>query len=310
MLINKISPMGKGVAIGGKMLYNEFKNYVKDRVEEKLGDDVKIEIRQIKRNNSTIYDGLLFVSEGINVSPTIYLNFFYKQYLNGTNQDIIVNNIVKTYNSCVLSEGINLSFFTEFDFAKDHIVYKLINYEKNIELLKEIPHIRFLDLAIVFYYLINKSEQENATILIYNSHLEMWGTDLETLHKHARENTPRLLPPMICNLNDIIREAIDDLEIYPGEVSPMYIITNRSKRNGAATILYDNVLRNFARKTMGDMYIIPSSINEVLVISAKYVTDRKELDLLVEEVNEAAVSKEEVLSDHVYYYSLLEDIIN
>ena len=149
--------MGKGVAIGGKMLYNEFKNYVKDRVEEKLGDDVKIEIRQIKRNNSTIYDGLLFVSEGINVSPTIYLNFFYKQYLNGTNQDIIVNNIVKTYNSCVLSEGINLSFFTEFDFAKDHIVYKLINYEKNIELLKEIPHIRFLDLAIVFYYLINKS---------------------------------------------------------------------------------------------------------------------------------------------------------
>ena len=126
MLINKISPMGKGVAIGGKMLYNEFKNYVKDRVEEKLGDDVKIEIRQIKRNNSTIYDGLLFVSEGINVSPTIYLNFFYKQYLNGTNQDIIVNNIVKTYNSCVLSEGINLSFFTEFDFAKDSIqAYKL-----------------------------------------------------------------------------------------------------------------------------------------------------------------------------------------
>ena len=61
---------------------------------------------------------------------------------------------------------------------------------------------------------------------------------------------------------------------------------------------------------MGDMYIIPSSINEVIVISAKYVTDRKELDLLVEEVNEAAVSKEEVLSDHVYYYSLLEDIIN
>ena len=52
---------------------------------------------------------------------------------------------------------------------------KLIHYERNKELLKKVPHIRFLDLAIVFYCLISMDfTTGNATILIHHSHLKNW----------------------------------------------------------------------------------------------------------------------------------------
>ena len=46
------------------------------------------------------------------------------------------------------------------------IVYKLIHAEENAELLEQIPHVCVLDLAIVFYVLLDVSKSGTATILI------------------------------------------------------------------------------------------------------------------------------------------------
>ena len=60
----------------------------------------------------------------------------------------------------------------------------MINAEKNSELLKDIPHIPYLDLAIVFEVLISEEMEtgENATILIHHNHTKLWNTSLEEIY--------------------------------------------------------------------------------------------------------------------------------
>ena len=83
---------------------------------------------------------------------------------------------------------------------------------------------------------------------------------------------------------------------------PMYIMTNRQEVNGASVLLYDDVLQTFALKKKTDFYIMPSSIHEVILIPKSKSPDLKDLNEMINEVNETQVQEEEVLSDHAYYY--------
>ena len=58
------------------------------------------------------------------------------------------------------------SVLQSFSKMQQKIVYKLIHAEENAELLEQIPHMCVLDLAIVFYVLLDVSKSGTATILI------------------------------------------------------------------------------------------------------------------------------------------------
>ena len=58
----------------------EFKENVTTVIQNRLGSNVKVTIQEIIKNNDTHYDGLTILSNQLNISPTIYLNFYFKQY--------------------------------------------------------------------------------------------------------------------------------------------------------------------------------------------------------------------------------------
>ena len=67
---------------------------------------------------------------------------------------------------------------------------------------------------------------------------------------------------------EVINGEVD--EIYgltePMEKCPMYVLSNVQKVNGACAILYENVLKNIAKRVGSDLWIVPSSIHETLLI--------------------------------------------
>jgi len=215
------------------------------------------------------------------------------------------------------------------------VVCKLISFDKNIELLQEIPHIRFLDLAIVFYCFIVNERIGSATIMVYNKHLKMWGTTTADLYINAIENTRRLLGYQITGIEDVMREMLienlrgklteteasdtdekmseekinefadtmlDSMKQEGGR-TPMYVLSNQEKINGAACILYPDLLLEFAEGLGRDLYIIPSSIHEVILVPALEEQEHESLSKMVREVNSTQVEEEEVLADHVYFFS-------
>lgn len=89
----------------------------------------------------------------------------------------------------------------------------------------------------------------------------------------------------------------------------MYVATNSKKLNGACVMLYDGLLRDFARKVGRSFYIIPSSIHEVVLIPDTLDMDINYMKAMVKKVNGTEVSPDEVLSDNVYRYDIDTDRI-
>ena len=249
------------------------------------------------------------IEKGVNISPTVYMREYYDRFLQGEPLPALANEIMEELERCKTYKSMDISFFLSFENAKKHIVYKLVNREKNEELLKEVPSLSYMDLSIVFYYLLDDMPFHHATILIHNSHLTMWQITKEELFRQALENTPRLLPATIRRMQDVVREMMKGRQmeeaLFENEI-PMYIMSNPIKMNGAATMAYPGVIRNFAETIRKNLYVIPSSVHEVILVPESG-TEGSDLNDMVAEVNQTQVDPKEILADHVYYYDRKED---
>jgi UDP-3-O-acyl-N-acetylglucosamine deacetylase len=85
----------------------------------------------------------------------------------------------------------------------------------------------------------------------------------------------------------------------------VYVLTNTSGIDGAAEILQEEIRHKIA-DTIGDFFVLPSSLHEVIIIPKSNRDTPEELACIVQEVNETQVSPEERLSNHIYEYSSSE----
>lgn len=176
------------------MEIKRFAQNVQAAVQKDLGQGYKVTLKDIAKNNGVTLSGMIITAEGQNIAPTIYLDSFHEAYEGGVSFERIVEKILEVYRTDTPSQSIDMEFFRDFEKVKDRICYKLINREKNEELLSQIPHKEFLDLEICFYYAYQGEALGNGSILIFNTHLEMWDTSIEELFALAQENTPAIFP--------------------------------------------------------------------------------------------------------------------
>ena len=66
-------------------------------------------------------------------------------------------------------------------------------------------------------------------------------------------------------------------------------------------MFYEDALSELCEKIGTDLYILPSSVHEVIAVSSELGTP-DELSQMVREVNGSQVAPEEQLSDHVYKF--------
>lgn len=273
-------------------------------LQDYFSADTKVNIHPLTKNNNIKLDALIIQEPSVNISPTLYLNAYYEDYQNGSSMEQVIKHILSDYNEHKASESLELSFFTRYDSVKYHIIFKVVSYESNRELLQHAPHFRFLDLAIVFSCLLLDTPNGNATILILNSHMEHWKVTKEQLFAAAKINTPALLPFQICPIGELMEK------IMPGEIPPelldtvpLYVLSNESNLNGAAALLFPEYIEEFAREKDCDVYILPSSVHEVLLMPAAAEISPQALTAMICQVNEKHVQKEDILSYHPYFYS-------
>lgn len=294
------------------MKYETFKKVILERLACDIPDPKNISIQTIYKNNGCTLDGLIIMEKECNISPTLYLNYYYESYQAGDSFQEIYEQILESYLVNKPDRSIDVSFYTDFENTKSKIAFKLIHFERNKDLLQDIPYIPFLDLAIVFYCLISMDKKiGNATILVHNSHLSYWHTTPEDLFELAKENALKNLPPQLHNMNNVLHEIVQiknvpSIVLPEDPLYPMYVLTNNQNLFGAACILYENLLETYSEQMKSDFYILPCSIHEVILIPAYRTDCLQKFTKMVREVNETQLDEEEILSDHAYYYSQKE----
>lgn len=296
------------------MEYKEFVEYIKMNAGYIAGEGGNITINHVIKNNGCEMDGLVIMEKGKDIAPTIYLDSFYELYTNGENIKNIIRQIEVIYEQNKNNVTFDVNILKHFDTIKDKIVYKVVNYRSNEKLLEQVPHKRILDLAVVFYCLLDNEYGRSATALIYNNNLKNWNVTIDDVYKAALKNTPDLLHSKISSMAALFEKCgvnVDGEEVDLKDYVPsdMYVLTNESKLNGAACILYENVLYDFAQKLGADLYILPSSVHEVILLPKLSMFEKDELVNMVNEVNTEGVAADEVLSDHVYEYNRTERLI-
>lgn len=187
--------------------------------------------------------------------------------------------------------------------TKVNIVMMLVNSEKNVELLKSVPNRQFHDLSIIYCLPRNLISHE----IITNSMAEELDIEEDELYELSYWNTLRLFPPSIKPLHNVIEELAHKIgqplerDKFSMKKGKMYVISNERGHKGAIYMAYDEVIYRLAEKLDTDLYILPSSIHEVLAVSTSG-TDAVYLAQIVNEVNTEFVDPEYQLSNKVYYY--------
>ncbi len=304
------------------MEIKEFASKIQRAMTEVLGAGYEVRLQEVRKNNGILLQGLVIMAEEKNISPTIYLKPFWEAYNVGVPLAEIVRKILRIYREDTPKESIDMSFFKDFDKVKNRICYRLINAARNESLLKKIPYVPFLDLAICFYYAYEGETLGSGTILIYNTHVEMWKTCTAELMRCAQSNTPKLFAAECNSMEVVVRELLQEQKRQFGEMlldeaqqeqflsdMPMQIVSNRQRINGAATILYPRFLEKLGAELDSDFYILPSSVHEVILLLDNNHESPDRLKSMIAEVNSTQVEPEDVLSDSLYYFDREEKII-
>lgn len=292
------------------MNFNEFKEEIVKALSN-VFENTEISINTVTKNNGLTLDGLIIFSPTSNISPTIYVNHYFEQYASGRDIDDIVNDIADVYTDSLPKTNFDIQSFTDWERVRGNIIYCLVNREKNAELLEKVPHREFLDLAIIYKCLVSNFDTDGcATIQIRNEHLEFWNVSESDLFTVASENTPKKFKADLKDICSTLSGMMDsdmDIDLSP---APMFVLSNTSKLNGATVILYNNVLKKFADMIKSDLYILPSSVHETILLPSFEGMSKDELKEMVECVNATQVAPHEVLSDNVYFYDRAKDEIS
>lgn len=318
--------------------FKSFTQIMLSYLKERLGEDYTVFAHNVKKNNGIELTGIVISRTGCNTSPTFYIDDIYHKDITEEEIKGEAKRIYDQFQRAEVKEDLDFSDFLDYQKVKERVVVKLINAEKNKELLMEIPHKLFYDLALVVYYPVQEVPFEGkAAILVYHTHREQWGVDEEELLEEAVKNTPRLFPGKIESMARVMRQILSselgksfseeelgklgiseeewaDILMLPtpqnGKRSiPMYVLSNRQKLYGAVCMLYPDLLKNFTDKIGQDCYILPSSIHEVILVPADAVSGGEELREIVTDINRTQVAEEEVLADSVYFYNRITDDI-
>lgn len=274
-----------------------------DRMKTVISDALKKEVRivnPLKPNNVRLY-GLSIVEPDSNTSPVIYLESYFERFLDTDNWTGAVKDILEFYRDNRVEDSFDMKWFCDFSKIRENLFYRLINYEKNQELLSMVPHTRFLDLAKI-YYADCPIGKTAGSILIYHRHVEEWNITEDELITAAEENTPRLYPANLHPICDTLGLS-GDINLIPEMPVPMFVLSNTENHNGAAAICYKDVLERFSQKIEDDLVILPSSVHETILLPLQKNNSKESLREMVYDANRTMLDQSEFLSDNVYLYS-------
>ena len=305
------------------MNFKEFEEKTIEYLNEQYEGEAEVSVKDVIKNNGIILRGITICFKGVNISPTIYLNDLYRDYERGDSFEEVCAQMKKMIDDAAVRDDVDISFIKSYEDMKERVLCKLINTEKNRDYLENVPHVDFLDLSVVFYTIISDNAFGSGTIVITNDYFKAWNIPVETLFEDAKENTRCLLGGNSTYIEDVIVSLLNERHNAFGKDDfkelfkenegqdklPMYVLTNRVKTLGASCILDSERLYDFSEELDSDLFILPCSVHETILLPTTMGYDPEVLSGMVREINDSEVSKTDYLSDSVYRFSRLSGLV-
>lgn len=270
-------------------------------VRARLGAKYSVMYKEVTKNNSVKYPVVDIARLGEQVSQLVYIDWMLDRVEGG---DIDIQDAAREVITTYLDyedEGVpEFAKYLDKDTILQKAVFQMINREKNLERLLDMPHRDFLDLSVI-YVVADEVDGDLYSIAVTHPFCEKYGIDDEELFDAARKNTMEI-GFWARTVEDILADDKGTSVEVLGSAPPLWAISTNTHRYGASAILFNGEFDKLAERYGMDLYIIPSSIHDVLAVPVKGI-EPEELRCMVAIVNDSEVHEEDLLSDNVYRYS-------
>lgn len=269
-------------------------------VERKIGR--KTSIAEVLKNNKKVY-GITIETEQKSVCANIYIDGMY--YLEN---EKIADMVIAAFEESKTPK-FDVERLSTKEYILDHVIPCVIGKRGNQELLAKNANVQFLDLAYTLRVMI----PGEGSYLLTNDMVEKIGSNVPELFRRARENMVRDYKTKIIPIENAVASILGQCEEsdkdIPDEECGMAVLTNTEKLYGANGFLRKDLLKKYAERIGKDLYILPSSVHELLVVP-KGSVDVEQLREMVREVNDNEVDDVDILSYTVYEYNRVLDNIS
>lgn len=259
-------------------------------IESLLTDGTEVITATVQKGNETLTG--FSIGNG-NIKPTVYMEHYEKVFEQGGYM-AVAKEMIKLCSEVEIP-NINSDVIT-LEFVKNNLQLCIAPKGTNNRFVA----IPYLDLELYFRVRVF----EDVSYKIKKEMLELWNITEEELLDVAlqtNEYNASSMKEIMIEMMVSYGATEEEIEEVRNNGIDQTVVTNETKMFGASAIYKKSILKEVADKYESDLYIIPSSIHEVLLIPTK-CGDKEEMDSMVREVNETQVEPHEVLADHVYIF--------
>ena len=280
------------------MEYEVFKNVITTRMKEFLPSiyaNFQVAVEPIPKINGMKEAMIVyFETEDCRMSgPNIYLDDLYRAFTECNDIDFILHDTACKIVAFTGTQMLRGGEPVDIGQYKQDIVKMMINTELNTGLLAMSPHKNFFDLSVIYRMMVTDADGNGyATALITNELLEELKMTVDELEELAEKNSRSRLKTKVVQVAPECRMMITEGLIY-----------------GAINLQRLDEIKLLADEMESDLYLLPSSIHDIMVFSAELCRSEKELFTLLKDGNSACNDEDEFLSDNIYYYNRAEHTI-
>lgn len=292
-----------------RMKFDEFLCIVSTYVQEELKEEADVKWEISADGQGRALAGIRLAQKNGRFSLFLGLGKKYREALCKGNTEECIRWAVEEYR-----EGLkfweerlqSLEKLQQWENVKDRVFPSLFPKGWKEREQEGAVHFPFLDLEVCFYV---RLPELPGMVTVREEQLAWWGVTEDDVREHAIHNL--LQEEYSTNsITDIIKEMgveetcmgkigdVEDMEMP----FPLVVATNRQKVYGAAAMLHVPFLDGYAQEKGANLFILPASTHELILIPDNGAAEREMLRRAVESVNREMVIPEERLSDHVYYY--------
>jgi|GEM_PF-6715583 len=302
--------------------YTDFLTAVAEGLTLKYSNDGKtVEVKpqvvtRIRAEDT--YTGLSIVdktTDDPSIAPCIDLTRQYTDYIAGeTDLDAIVTDLYAHLIATPLP-SIDFDQLKDYEAIKPKLLLQLIDAD---DIKDYIPHVPFGDgLALICRIALTP----DATAVVTKGMLDKFDISVDDLFADAMTASTSHRKPVLRSMGETIGMLMDEDDLDDEEqdalqaVPPLYVATMESEDGsfgnyGASAITYPGFLKT-ATERIGSskLIVLPSSVHEMLLITADCGVDTDDMRDMVRTINQTQVAPQDRLSDNVYLYDAKSDTL-
>ena len=222
--------------------------------------------------------------------------YAYEEVKNYAAVENEIKKIIDQYKEKIMLEGL-CERAKDFNNIRSQIFRKIVNTSTNEEMLKDVPHYEFEDLSVTFYIKLMSSENRSATCMVTNELMKDWNIDIDTLLNEVIENEKMFEQYDFC----LVKDKTKSMERRAPKQYELYTISNLKGINGATALLDTKVLSKLANYVDQNLYLIPSSVHEILAMPDTEIANEERLSAILDSMN-SVIDEQTFLSDHLFYF--------